>query len=486
MASDFRRAGWRGLAAAAALAATGVAQAVLPVTSSHRFDELYYLQPHNSYEHGTRLAAWLDAGYRTLEIDVQDTEDWLLAPRGPFVTHDKPGDHNCRGTLDRLADCLEDVMAWQDANPGALPIVLFIDMKSRVVPAYLSLWEPHEIVALDRLVGRLLGHRLYRHADLRAHVAAAPGASTRERLRFAGWPTADALRGRIIVAFTGGRIDRANARMADAQSILGASANVFLCPNVDAGDPDGISSRVDGASDTVAGEFLCANVKAGDHYQRVANRSAEWRQLMHLWSAAGKFASDSFEAAFLAVAHGASAIGLDVTTALDDPRPFVPEYARAGGAIPLVGVRRSLPGYFALRIETAGGGVLCVGARRDRSANGTALDAEPCTDGADQQFVYTAEGQLRPRADNRACMDIAGGTAASGRALHLWDCDGGDSEKWRITPAGRLQSVAGSGGFCATAPADGTPGVLRLSACSDAPTQRFRLMPVPDWAQSTF
>jgi hypothetical protein len=106
-----------------------------------RLDELYMLQPHNSYEHGAQLTLWLDAGYRTLELDVQDQEDWWANPRGPYVAHDGgPFNSNCRGTADRLADCLDDIVAWQDAHPGELPIVVFIDMKTRLANA-LSAWD---------------------------------------------------------------------------------------------------------------------------------------------------------------------------------------------------------------------------------------------------------------------------------------------------------------------------------------------------------
>jgi hypothetical protein len=75
-------------------------------------DQVYMLQPHDSYEHSAQLSSWLTAGYRTLELDVQDQTSWWSHTRGPYVTHDGgPVDNNCRGAADRLADCLDDIVA---------------------------------------------------------------------------------------------------------------------------------------------------------------------------------------------------------------------------------------------------------------------------------------------------------------------------------------------------------------------------------------
>jgi hypothetical protein len=448
-----------------------------------RLDELYMLQPHNSYEHGAQLTLWLDAGYRTLELDVQDQEDWWANPRGPYVAHDGgPFNSNCRGTADRLADCLDDIVAWQDAHPGELPIVVFIDMKTRLANA-LSAWDWWKIDALDSFVSSRLGARQYRYSDLRAATAGAPGATPREKLRAAGWPTANSLRGRIVVAFTGGRYGAVNQGMADMIAIRGNATAAFLCPDVDAGDPDEISGTVDGMSAAASAQMFCANVQAGDHYQRVANRAAQYRQLMHLWGAAGDFVSTDYAPTYIAVAHGVSAIGMDVTDTLSDPNVFVPTWA---ANIPLVGSRRGLPGYFTLRPLSASG-TRCVGTRNNGYGNGAQLDQELCSGGFDQQYVYTAEGQLRPRGNNVQCMDISGGSAGSGKAMHLWDCDGGDSEKWFITTDGRFRSRHNVN-FCATVP-NGTlsTGVqLRTEWCGSASWQQFERVAVPDWAQTNF
>ena len=469
----------------------GMMPACLPAPgpfSGLRMDQVYMLQPHNSYEHSAQLASWLAAGYRTLELDVHDQASWWTHPRGPYVAHGSgPQNNNCRGGADRLADCLDDIVAWQDANPRQLPIVIFIDMKTRVGNIFdgniFDAWDAGRISTLDAFVGRHLGSRLYRYSDLRNHIAKAPGATPREQLKAAGWPMVDSLRGRIIVGFTGGRIAAVNQGMDGLINIRGASANAFMCPDVDASDPGEISGRVDGMSAATSAQVLCANVEAGNHYQRVANRSAEYRQMMHLWSAAGEFKSTSFEANYIATAHGVSAVGIDVSNSLADRDVFRPTWT---STIPLVGVRRGKPGYFTLRPKSAGG-TRCIGIRNNGYSDGSRIDQEACTGGIDQQFVYTAEGQLRPRGNNKYCMDISGGGAGSGKAMHLWDCDGGSSEKWRLTPNGQLRSVS-NGIYCANVPGGtlSTGVQLRTEICSTASSQQFELLTVANWPQTSF
>src|SRR5207253_2502530 len=103
-----------------------------------------------------------------------------------------------------------------------------------------------------------------------------------------------------------------------------------------------------------------------------------------------------------------------------------------------------------------------------------------------QSFVYTAEGQLRPKYANKLCVDIKGADAEDDETVHMWTCDGGNSEKWAITPDGAFVSLddrdyvlSVKGG----ATGDGTPFV---TARGRGAHQRFRLVPVADWPQTEF
>src|SRR5262249_46238387 len=133
---------WRKMLAAAtvfgALAAAGTAaqaespryMADVPNPSVNRLDQIYYFNPHNTYDYGPTLTGWLDAGIRSLELDVLDT-DWIGNAQGPYVSHDSPAHKNCSVAGNtRLGHCLTDIVNWMAAHPtDTTPILLFVDMK---------------------------------------------------------------------------------------------------------------------------------------------------------------------------------------------------------------------------------------------------------------------------------------------------------------------------------------------------------------------
>lgn len=486
-----------GLIAALALASS--AHARLPLvaeaaTASDRLDEIYYAQPHNSYQHSSQLTNWLDAGYRTLELDVIDRGDWENEPNGPYVAHlFSPMNANCSAAKDdRLGDCLTDIVDWMDLHGGAIrePILVFVDMKASWDPA--NAWNADEVALLDDFVRKFLGDRLFTYRDLLATLGNQPN---RHGLKAQGWPTLEQLKGKIIVVFTGGHIGEVNQRMNEARKILNAQNPAgpvsFLCPDVDSDSPNEISGPIDGIGAADSGFFFCTNMKAGKHDQLVLNRSAEYRQLIHQWSTAGDFAgtpyaasdSASYPSSYIAVAHGASVIGWDVTESLSVSRVFTPDWL---SSIPLVARRRSLPGYFELRTATPG---KCVDVSGATYSNGTALIQFGCNNGTNQHFVYTAEGQLRPQGDNRFCADVDGGKGKQQARLHIWDCDGGESERWAISSDGRFANRSGNWTFCMDLyqanPADRAPLVLWPCSSGDA-AQKFDPVRVPDWNQTVF
>lgn len=445
-----------------------------------RLDEIYYAQPHNTYLHGKELNSWLKAGYRTLELDVIDKGDWEDHAKGPYVAHGiNPTNTNCSAASDdRLGDCLDDVTAWLNANSNIdVPLLIFVDMKANADPA--SAWKPDEIAQLDEFIRNYLGSRLYTYRDLLGYLA--PTAN-RTGLKTKGWPPLSALKGKIIVVFTGGYYGDVNARMNDARKLLNAGSSggptSFLCPDVDSDDPNEVSGTIDGISATDSAFFFCTNMKAGDNDQYVLNRSAEYRQLIHQWGAAGAFSSTDYAWSYISVAHGASAIGWDVTETLSDTNVFKPAWLTS---IPLVGKRRSLAGYFELRTTFAG---QCVDVKNSEYKNGTHLIQYSCNGTNAQRFVYTAEGQLRPKGNTDYCADVSGGKGKQDADLNIWDCDGGESEKWAISPEGLFANRHGNWAYCMDvaggSPASGTR--LHLWGCNASNrNQQFDPQRVPDF-----
>ena len=452
----------------------------LPVPSVHRYDQIYYLQPHNTFEHGSSLTGWLDLGYRTVELDVID-RDWTSNAQGPYVSHDwTPGHKNCSVAGNtRLGHCLGDIINWVAAHPeNTTPILVFVDMKT-TGSDLLSAWPAARVAALDEWIRSFVGTGLYKFSDLYSHVQAAHGGGGQPRALLAqhGWPLLSAMNGKIVVALTGGRLGFVNQGMDGALSQLvsnyGRYPATMLCPDVE-NDPGEVSvgGTLDGISTNNSQYFVCSNLKSQDHYELTANRAAQNKQMIHLWGD-HVFGNTSFTYNYIAAAHGISAIGQDLA-----------DFSAAttfGGALPHVGVRRSLPGYFEL--APLANGALCATVNGGYG-NGTAVVSSTCAVTNQQQYVYTAEGQLRPKGNNVYCVDVSGGSASEGKNVHLWNCDGGSSEKWRIDPDGFFRNNTNTG-QCLTA--GGSSGAqFKNRACTTSNDRRFQLYAVPDWVPTSF
>ena len=424
--------------------------------STHGVHQAYYAMQHNTYEYGSTLTGWLDQGFRAVELDVIDRTDWELDANGPYVSHSGDiGNRNCSGNPDRLGHCLRDIVGWLDDNPGKGPVIVYVDMKAGWDPA--NAWYADEVRLLDDKVRQILGTRMYTGDELYrfgANTGWAPGRSPlRSVVSAAGWPLLGTLSNRVIVAYTGGRVGLVNQTQAGGvEYIVNTTGRLpygFFCPDVES-TPNQIvpGGTVDGVSNATSQFFVCSNLKARDHYQIAANASNTHKQLMHLWSS-HVHANDSYTFNYIAVAHGVSAIGRDGSTA-----------NTWGGLIPLVGVRRSLPGYFELRPTYATG--KCIDVSGSGTGNGTRMDLRSCDNGSNQRFVYTAEGQLRPRHHNPSCTDISGGSAGNLDYVHLWDCDGGASEKWAVDTAGRFRSMHNGQQYCLSVQSGGSSDGTRL------------------------
>jgi hypothetical protein len=463
-------------------AATPPFQAGTINPSIHHFHDAYYELQHNTYDYGSTLTSWLDQGFRSVELDVIDKEDWESDPNGPYVSHDTAsGNKNCSGNPDRLGHCLTDIKNWLDTHPSAGPILVFVDMKASWDP--LNAWNNDEVGFLDDKVYSLLGTRLYTGNNLYQYAAGAAypgtGKSLRQAVSEQGWPLLQALVGKVIVAYTGGKVGSTNQTQAGGIEYIAAQSPQrlpygFFCPDVESNpnelNPGGI---VDGMSSSTSQKVVCSNLAAQDNYQVTANRSSQHHQIIHIWGD-HVYSTDSFVYNYIAVAHGISAIG----------RNSVPSDT-FGGAIPAVGLRRSLPGYFELRPQHAT--TKCMDVNGGGSSNGTKIQLWTCNGGNRQHVVYTAEGQLRPQHANTYCTDINGGSAGNGKTVHLWDCDGGNSEKWLVTPQGTFKSYANQA-YCLDAASGSTTNGASFvtKSCTNASSQTFTLQPVPDWIQTSF
>lgn len=451
----------------------------------YKLDDIYFMQPHNSYDHGSTLTGWLDAGFRTVELDVIDRGDWENDAAGPYVSHDSdPGNKNCSASSDdRLGNCLGDLVNWLNSHPNEGPLLVFIDMKASWDPA--SAWYSDEVKQLDQKVYAIVGNRMYTADALYTYATGQvyPGTKTlRQAVSDSGWPVMGTLKGKLIVAYTGGRLNEVNQGMGGASDHRDLPYG-FYCPDVEDDEEElQPGNSVDGIDYNDSQTMVCSNLKARDHYQVTANMANKHSQLIHLWGN-HVYNNDGFTYNYIAAAHGISAIGRDANTYSD--------ISTFGGKLPYVGTRRPnhMPGYFALQASYASN--KCMDVEWAVATNGQDLMLHDCHYGTNQKFVYTAEGQLRPQLDNRYCVDIDGGKAQKGKQIHLWDCDGGNSEKWDIEMDSdglvTFRSKENSG-QCLDIPYAGTSSGTKLQShdCNGSVAQKFRPIGQFDWAQVNF
>lgn len=195
------------------------------------YDEVVQKSIHNAYDRKEPLLdQLLYHRVRSLELDIHRRREGVNAPPGEwFVYHeDNP---LMRGTsCVRLSDCLGQLAAFHEAVPEHEAVTLFIDLKTAPT-------RGHEAEDLDAAIARGLGREnIVTPADL---VRACPGA---ERLRDAvtgacRFPALDELRGKFIVATTGGSACDASSLVSRYGGQDPRSRLAFVAPDASAACP---------------------------------------------------------------------------------------------------------------------------------------------------------------------------------------------------------------------------------------------------------
>lgn len=393
------------------------------------YNHAYFMVPHNSYEFdpdstsSSGLKALLNDGFRVLEIDIYNRS----GTGDDYVAHYFPiNDNHCEGDNRGFDDCIKDIKAWLDSNnndwPG--PITVWIDTKGAS-----SDWTKVDHHQTAYNIVRIFGDRVVTPREIRDWARGQPGVSPTASLRQAvgskGWPNMNLMDndrntggstdyGDVIFILTG----NTNA-LDDYAGWLESNIPLFVCPRVDDVDDFRRGSNPTGFSRAEAEWVVCGNFQWGDHRQQMMNESYNNNFISHVWEGSGGYAeTETFAHSYISVAHGAQFISRDHSA------------STFGNHLPYAGVRRSVPGYFKLKNSMAGN---CLDVAGKLTGNGTKLVLWTCYNWNNQNFVYTMEGQLRPRHATTKCVDVEGGDASGEwRDIHIWDCDGGRSEKWEL------------------------------------------------------
>ncbi|MEV3934524.1 non-reducing end alpha-L-arabinofuranosidase family hydrolase [Glycomyces sp. NPDC049804] len=118
----------------------------------------------------------------------------------------------------------------------------------------------------------------------------------------------------------------------------------------------------------------------------------------------------------------------------------------------------------------------CLDVPNQSTTNGTQLQIYDCWSGANQQWTYTAAGELSVYSGTtRKCLDASGGSTANGTAAIIWSCHGGANQRWTKNANGTFSNAAS--GLCldvaGAATANGTK--VQLWSCHTGANQQWTL-----------
>ena len=161
--------------------------------------------------------------FRSVELDIHTGKSGRPTPEDDwYVYHvDFPGldGSSCR----TLRECLGEIAAFQREVPDHDVLTVFVDLKDDFA-------ADHAPADLDALLRATLRGALLEPVDL---VARCPRASTMEDA-IAGtcaWPALGDLRGKVIVALTGGDLCAEESRLRDYVGVDATRRAAFVAPN---------------------------------------------------------------------------------------------------------------------------------------------------------------------------------------------------------------------------------------------------------------
>ena len=161
-----------------------------------RYNEVQQHTIHNAYAKQESLYSQLnDSRVRSLEIDIHNDHYRKVVPARDFAVYHFDFPFFDRTNCFLLSQCLEEIARFHREQPTHAPITLFIDLKD-------AFNAVHNARSLDAQLRAQLGEALFSPRELTQQCADA--SNVKESVARCGWPTIDALRGRVLVVATGG------------------------------------------------------------------------------------------------------------------------------------------------------------------------------------------------------------------------------------------------------------------------------------------
>ena len=113
----------------------------------------------------------------------------------------------------------------------------------------------------------------------------------------------------------------------------------------------------------------------------------------------------------------------------------------------------------------------CLDVTGGSSTDGTAVEIWDCTGGNAQRFTTTAAGELRTPGGK--CLDVISASTADGARINIWTCNGAGNQKFRIDANGTV--VATQSGKCLDVVGGGTANgaLAEIWTCNGGANQRW-------------
>ncbi|WP_346429543.1 RICIN domain-containing protein [Streptomyces sp. WAC 06738] len=118
----------------------------------------------------------------------------------------------------------------------------------------------------------------------------------------------------------------------------------------------------------------------------------------------------------------------------------------------------------------------CLDIPAHNMSDGTKPAIWDCNGGDNQRWQLTDAGELRATVNGvTKCLDAEGRGTADGTAILIWTCNGGDNQKWAFNGTGQI--VGRQSGKCLQVQDEATANgaTMKLSACrsTDIGSQAF-------------
>ena len=258
-------------------------------TGASTYQAVFQPTCHNCYEIGVAKAMGANTFKEVLdqvlnvEIDIWDTKDavsggvaheWYVR-HNPGSLFQSGNDNNCTGNgkgTNNLGACLNDIKSWSDTHPGHFPVTLFLDKKQAWSPAK----QGRRPADLDQLVTSILGAKLYKPAELKGSHA-----TLRDAAKAGAWPSRDALKGRVLIALTGGQNGQHNQTQNEYVQDRRDAAALFMA--VDTDENKDIEGTPQGFSATNASYLVFYNIKATGKRAELGKKTRANGYVSRLW-----------------------------------------------------------------------------------------------------------------------------------------------------------------------------------------------------------